>query len=139
MYNLKLDREVVGRPSVYGGLRVTLSRGREVKDFYVHQLVAQVFMSGWRPSIRIRHVDHDKTNNYHLNLRFMGYGLGQYRYQHPAVNKRRVTIVETGEIFRSVSECAQHLNTQPSSIYKVLRGERDTHLGYTFQYYEEPV
>lgn len=140
VFNLTHDREVKGRPSPYGGLRVSLSRGGEVTDFYIHHLVAQAFMSGWRPTIHISHRDGDKTNNYHLNLKFgNNRGLGQYRHDQPDVHYRRVMIVETGEVFRTVRDCARYLKTQPSSIYKVLRGERDTHLGYTFKYHEEPV
>lgn len=137
--NLTHNREVRGRLSPYGGLRVSLSRGGEVQDFYVHQLVAQAFMSGWRPTIRVRHQDGDKTNNYHLNLRFMGYGLGQYRPKQPELKSRKVLVVETNTIFNSVRECARALKTQPSNIYKVLRGERDSHLGLSFRYYEESV
>lgn len=97
-------------------------------------------MSGWRPHIHIEFRDGDKTNNYHLNLKFgNNRGLGQYRNKQPDVLYRRVRIVETGDIFRTVRDCARYLKTQPSSIYKVLRGERDSHLGYTFEYYEERV
>jgi len=97
-------------------------------------------MSGWAPHIHIEHKDGDKTNNYHLNLRFgNNRGLGQYRPRQPSLQYRRVIIVETGEIFRTVRDCARYLKTQPSSIYKVLRGERDTHLGYTYSYHEETV
>lgn len=139
VFNLTHNREIRGRLSPYGGLRVSLSRGGEVSDFYIHHLVARAFMSGWRPAIRIRHLDGDKTNNYHLNLRFMGYGLGQYRHSQPEVHSRRVLVVELGVVFDSVSACARELNTQPSSIYKVLRGDRESHHGLTFQYYEESV
>lgn len=97
-------------------------------------------MSGWRPKIHIEHVDEDKTNNYHLNLRFgNNRGLGQYRNKQPEVHYRRIVIIETGEVFRTVADLARYLNTRPSSIYKVLRGERDTHLGFTFKYREETV
>lgn len=97
-------------------------------------------MSGWQPKIHIAHLDEDKTNNYHLNLRFgNNRGLGQYRHKQEPVHYRRIQIVETGEVFRTVRDCARYLKTQPSSIYKVLRGERDSHLGYTFTYKEETV
>lgn len=137
--NLTHNREVRGSVAPYGGLKVSLSRGGEVQDFYIHHLVAQAFISGWRPGIRVRHLDNDRTNNYHLNLRFMGYGLGQYRPRQPELKVREVMVVETGQIYGSVRECAQALGTTPHSIYRVLRGKRETHLGFTFQYFEETI
>jgi len=50
---------------------------------------------------------------------------------------RRILVKELGKVFTSVQECADHIGGDPSSIYRVLRGERQSHLGYTFLYIEE--
>lgn len=50
---------------------------------------------------------------------------------------RRVMINESEMIFRTVGDCADYIGGHPSSIYRVLRGERPSHLGYTFKYVEE--
>ena len=46
-----------------------------------------------------------------------------------------VMIVETGEVFSSVKECAKQINGQPSTIYKLIKGiaRQKRHRGYTFR------
>lgn len=50
---------------------------------------------------------------------------------------RRLMVLESGMIFKTIQECADHIGGHASSIYRVLRGERESHLGYTFKYVEE--
>ena len=50
---------------------------------------------------------------------------------------RRVMVNESGMVFRTIGDCAEYIGGHPSSIYRVLRGERPSHLGYTFKYVEE--
>lgn len=45
---------------------------------------------------------------------------------------RYIVINETRQKFQTVEDCAQFLSTYPSAIYRVLRGERQSHRGYTF-------
>lgn len=45
---------------------------------------------------------------------------------------RYIVINETGQRFQTVEECAQFLSTYASAIYRVLRGERQSHRGVTF-------
>jgi len=53
-------------------------------------------------------------------------------------HSRRVKIIETGQVFLTVESCARYIGGDVSSIYRVLRGERISHKGLTFQYmYEE--
>lgn len=46
---------------------------------------------------------------------------------------KRVMVMETGIIYRSVRECARELGLQTNAIYLVMRGERKTHHGLTFK------
>ena len=46
----------------------------------------------------------------------------------------RVEIIETGEIFPSVLECARVIGGDDSTIYKVINGERNTHCGLHFRF-----
>jgi hypothetical protein len=48
---------------------------------------------------------------------------------------KKVRIVETGEVFRTVRDCASYINGDYSSIYAVLRGHRDSHRGFTYEYH----
>lgn len=51
--------------------------------------------------------------------------------------KRRVRIVETGEIFNNVSELATHIEGQSNGVYLVLRGKLGSHKGLTFEWVDE--
>jgi hypothetical protein len=55
------------------------------------------------------------------------------RIRHKA---RRVLVVETGNIYESVNECAEAIGGIPNLIYMCLRGAARRHHGFTFQYEE---
>lgn len=52
---------------------------------------------------------------------------------------RRVRIVETGEEFKSLTECARHINGHVENIYKCLTGRLRKHRGFTFEYVDSSV
>lgn len=104
---------------------------------YVHQLVAYIFIEDYEidHGPRLRHIDNNPSNNKLSNLEMIGAFRGKgNRYVPEYRGGRLVKIVETGEIFANVSALASYLQTDPSTIYKCLRHERDTHLGYTYEY-----
>ena len=47
---------------------------------------------------------------------------------------RKVRVIETGEVFDSAIACADSINGDYSHIYKVIKGERKSHKGLTFEY-----
>lgn len=137
--NIQHDRYLTGRPSSYGDLRVALYKDGVGRYFLLHHLVAEVFLKGWRPGRKIIFEDGDKTNCRADNLRFvMNRSIGRLSpgSEHPE-GVRRFRIKETGQTFRSVSEAAQWLRTDESTIYKVLRGERKSVKGCTVEAYVE--
>lgn len=135
--NVRLGNELQPRVNSYGYVRVSLRRDGETHDHYVHHLVARAFVTGYYPGVRIEHHDDNNSNNYIENLRFLnGRGLGTLVRHIPRPIHRKVQIVETGMVFRNVEDCARYLGGDPSSIYRVLRGERRSHKGYTYQYHE---
>ena len=48
---------------------------------------------------------------------------------------RKVRIVETGEIYNSLSDCANSINGSSGTIYDILKGNRSrhTHKGFHFE------
>lgn len=52
---------------------------------------------------------------------------------------RAVRIVETGQEFRSLSDCARFLDTQTEYIYKCLVGRLRSHKGFTFAYVDKSL
>ena len=55
--------------------------------------------------------------------------LNEYRGR-PGV---KVEIVETGETFNSITDCAAHINGSAGTIHDVISGRRSTHKGYKFK------
>ena len=55
----------------------------------------------------------------------------------PAVNRRAVLCVTTGEVFNSITEAAIKLNLYRQHIGKVCSGKLKTTGGYRFTYYEK--
>lgn len=136
--SLRYDRYLTPRANSYGHERVVIYRDKQPHEFYVHHLVAGAFISGYRPGKQIHHHDEDSSNNNVLNLRFaQGVRLGHLVPNPAPATLRRIMIVESGMIFKSIGDCANYIGGHSSSIYRVLRGERPHHLGFTFRYVEE--
>ncbi len=134
--SLRFNRLLTPRSNSYGLLRVTLYHERKAREFYVHHLVAAAFIDGYIPGKQVRHREANEDNNVY-NLKFPeGVRLGRLIQNPPGPRYRKIQVIETGMIFDTIHDCAEYLKAQTSSIYRVLRGERPHHLGYTFQYVE---
>lgn len=127
-----------------GYLRVTLCNEDGCRQFYVHKLVGYTFY-GYSLDKQVIHYDGNTKNNYIHNLRVRkrvrqavtirpleGSEIGEYTRQWG----KRVRIIETGEVFLTVRDCASYINGDYGSIYAVLRGERGSHRGLSFEYYD---
>jgi hypothetical protein len=137
---MNVRTNVILRPrnNSYGYTRVGLRRDGRTHDVYVHHLVAKAFITGYYPGVQIRHAV-DNSNNHVNNLRFRrGVRMGLVAKHPRKARARRIKIVETGQVFMTVESCASYINGDVSSVYRVLRGERVSHKGFTFEYlYEE--
>lgn len=123
------------RDNSYGYSRVALRKDGQTFDVYVHHLVAKAFITGYHEGVQIRH-ERDNSDNHVNNLRFRrGARLGTLNRKPKKPEVRRIKIVETKQVFLSVESCAKYINGDSSSIYRVLRGERISHKGFTFEYH----
>lgn len=139
--SLAQNRKLKGRPNSQGYLRVTLWQEGVKREMYIHQLVGQAFFGDWHDGMQIKHENGDKANNRVDNLRLRMRRTADDKDFNPtykyAAYGRGVRIVETGETFRSVREAAVYVGGDYTSIYKVLRGQRLSHMGYRYEYTEE--
>ena len=109
----------------------------------VHTLVAQTYVNNPDPMNKkyVNHIDGNKHNNHADNLEWVTAGENQqHAYQIGLISpnyvqkkNHPVRIVETGEIFNSISECARAIGGRPPKIYECIIGTRHTHLGYHFK------
>lgn len=133
--SLKFDRMLTPRSNGYGYQKVVLRRDGRSYEKLVHRLVAQAFVSGFREHTKVTHAE-DNTNNHVNNLRLLkGARMGRLVQEHDPVRPRRLKIIETGQVFRTAEDAARYLGGDKSSIYAVLRGDRRSHRGYTFEHF----
>lgn len=137
--NLLRNRVLKPRSNGQDYMKVVLYNDYGPRAHYVHRLVALCYLNGYREGIHVSHFDTDHTNNNVNNLRLRG---GRPSETLGPLSPRtewgsRIQIVETGEVFRSVRDCARYIGGDYGAIYACLRGDRRKHLGYTFIYHEE--
>jgi hypothetical protein len=133
--NVRYEHILSPRYNSYGHPRVALMRDGQRFERYVSHLVAAAFMENYRPGVHLRYVDEDPGNCHAMNIKMSrGRTLGRFQVPTEDPKIRRLAIIETGQTFRNVAACANFLSTNPSNIYRVLRGERSNYGGFTFEY-----
>lgn len=130
-----------------GYCRVNLRRHGETVTKRVNRLVAEAFILCPDPSLQVNHIDGDKTYNAVENLEWMTSGentrhahqmglMNPYPLAALGLGRQRVGVVllETGEVFESIAECARHIGGDPSTIAKCLKGNgvNLSHRGFHF-------
>lgn len=126
-------------PDHNGYLRVIMrSNDGDRRVVYLSQLVAAAFFSDFREGMRVINVTGDYEDCSIINLRLRRpKRMNNYDPNDPNSSwGKPVRVVETGQVYRTVRQCAKALDSGYSGIYAVLRGERQRHLGLTFEYYE---
>ena len=115
------------KPSkTYKGYYILKIKG---KVYGVHRLIALAFIPNPDNLETVDHVNEIKTDNRPENLRWMT------REENNSRSKsKRVICNETGEVFKSISDCSVSLGIPTGNICKVCTGKRSTAGGYTFKY-----
>ena len=137
------------RPDGYLG--VDLYTNGQRTSARVHRLVGEAYLSNPDGLSQINHKDGDKHNNSVDNLEWVS---AKENMQHAAANglwhpsygmlgKKnpnagrpglRVRIVETGEVYSSITDCAKAINGNDRHICDCLAGRQVTHRSYHFEY-----
>lgn len=126
-----------------GYMYVHLRNEKGRKNFRVHRLVAEAFLGGIKKGMAVNHKNGIKHDNRAINLEWctssentrhaMANGLfTPYKLPPHPHETRQVTIVETGEVFNSITECAKYIGGFATAICACLNGRVKTHLGYHF-------
>ena len=107
---------------------------------YVHRMVADTWIPNPNNYPQVNHINGDKDDNSVENLEWTTRSQNLRHAWRTGLNKGRSTpirIVETGEIFESMSECARRIGCHPSAIWHYFAGDQSTCRGYHLEYVED--
>ena len=113
----------------------------------VHRLVAETFIPNKLNKQEVNHIDGNKANNNVNNLEWVTSsenknhacrtGLNNRSLYDAGKPKKKVVILETGETFESIHECARKLGCTHPAVVHCLNGETKTCMGYRIVYYND--
>lgn len=130
--HIRLDNPIPVYIDSYGFVRVNLWHDGRNYNRLVHRLVAAAFLSDFRPYKKVKHADGNKQNNFVENIRPAdNRDMPPLKTNQHFLQPSRIEVVETGTIYRSVSDLAEAEGMLVSNIYKVLNGKRNSHKGLT--------
>lgn len=121
-----------------GYLQVSLYKDNKRKYFYVHRLVAETYIPNPDNKPQVGHIDDNPRNNCWDNI-YWTTALNNCNYGSRAKGcngAKKVICVETGKIFRTISEAAKELDLNPGNISNVCYGRSKTAGGYHFEFVE---
>ena len=103
----------------------------------VHRMVADTWVPNPNHHKEVNHINGDKNDNSVENLEWTTRSENLRHAWRTGLNKGRsirIRIVETGEVYESLSECARRIGGDKGAISKCLAGKLSTHKGYHFEY-----
>ena len=106
----------------------------------VHRLLATTFFDGDHEGFQVNHIDGNKQNNFLGNLEFV---TGSENVQHaydtgirkPSGGRgplTKIKIVETGDVYDNMHECAKAVNGDSGNISRCVNGHLETYKGYHY-------
>ena len=126
-------------PDEWGYLRVCL-RNKIRHQESIHRLVAKAFIPNPFNKPEINHIDGDRLNNAVDNLEWCTRSENEQHAFRTGLNNRSsydagkpkmpVRIIETGEIFESINECARKIGVTRASVLACIHGRWRTCKGY---------
>lgn len=125
------------RPSGWGYLQVVLYKNARHHSVTIHKIMGEVFLDRFPGAIEVNHKNGDKSDNHISNLEWVtkgGNNLHAVRTGLRTPRRTAVRIIETGEEFRSIRECARYLGMYPTTISAQLNGRLPHYKGLHFEY-----
>ena len=108
----------------------------------VHRMVAETWIDNPNHYKEVNHINGDKDDNRVENLEWVTHSQNVCHAFRTGLKKgyakgTPIRIVETGEVFESIRECARRIGCNPSNISACLAGRQSTCRGYHFERVED--
>jgi len=142
-YNHK-GRAKILKPTINntGYKKVNLYNNGKAKIVFVHRLVAEAFIPNPNNMPVVNHKDENKLNNQVDNLEWctIGYNVTYGTAIDRRIEKTSKKVAQYNEdgslvkIWKNTKEVNQWYKTNPTSIAKVCKGEKDSYYGYIWKY-----
>lgn len=114
------------------------TRKSKNSNYLVHRLVAETFVENPFNKQYVNHIDGNKFNNCADNLEWVTRSENmRHAYDTGLYPTERIRIVETGEVFRSASECARAIGGTACGICDCKKGRQTSHRGYHFEFLDD--
>ena len=104
---------------------------------YVHRMVAETWIDNPNHYEQVNHINGNKDDNRVENLEWVTQSQNIRHSMRIGLRKAigtPIRIVETGEVYESIHECARRIGGLQANISACLAGKRSTHRGYHFEY-----
>lgn len=136
VYSKKYGKILTPGVDTHGYYTVSLYRDGVSRDKRINRLVAEAFIPNPSNKPQVNHINGVKTNNHVTNLEWATCSENiKHAYDTGLRKTRKIKIMETGEEFGSVRECAKYLglSERDGNIYACLNGRRKTCKGFHFE------
>lgn len=134
--NIKTQRILRTFTDSRGYVKVCLRKNNQQYTVRVAKVIAETFL-GEHPGMDVSYKDSDSTNICVDNLEWCTRSeVAKRAFERGSRISARsipVRVIETNDIFQSVSECARSLDCDKSEILKCLHGYRMNVKGYHFE------
>lgn len=140
VYSIKTNRYLVLNKHNSGYLTVGLSNGTK-KDFYVHVLVATIYIPKPLEKNYVNHKDRNKSNNNIENLEWVTSTENNLHAVETGINTYKKSVIKCDvngtEIKRydKIKDASLDCGVDASSIVRVCKGKQQSAGGYLWKYY----
>ncbi len=116
-------------PNAKGYFQIILCKDGKKERYYIHRLVALHFVKGWFQDAVVKHLDENKINNNHNNLKWVTIG-DSNRYSR---SKTATLISPEGEevTFTNIRGFARQNGLDQSGLGNVVNGKAKSSQGWT--------